>query len=377
MRGHMRKRGKAWEIVAYAGVDAEGRRKYLRRSVRGTKREAERELARLVVEADEHEGETVGELLERWFEIAESSWTPWAVVQHRSVIDCYLKPRIGDVAVRSLGVHDVDLLYAELRASGGRRGKSLSPATVRRIHAVLRRALQQGLKWGWLTTNPAALATLPKETAPEIVPPSPSDMARLLALAETEDPDLHCYLRLAASTGARRSQMCGLQWRDVDLDGRSILFARGVVDGPNGVVLKGTKNGRAYRVAIDESVTDLLRSHADRSQVRANQAGISIAGRSFVFSFEPDGAKPWRPDGVTNRFGRLRRAAGLEHVRLHDLRHYVATTLLAAGVPISTVAGRLGHARASTTLNVYSHFIAATDHKAADLLGRLLDEADG
>jgi integrase len=139
---------------------------------------------------------------------------------------------------------------------------------VRRIHAVLRRALQQALRWGWLTTNPAALATLPKITAAEIVAPSSADVARLLALAATEDLDFHCYLRLAASTGAQRSQMCGLQWRDLDLDGRSILFARGVVDGPD---------------------------------------GVEIVTSGFVFSYEADASRPWRPDGVTNRFGRLRR----------------------------------------------------------------------
>jgi len=375
VRGHMRKRGNTWELAVYAGIDATGRQRYLRRSVRGTKREAERELARLVVEADERDGESVGELLERWFEIAAPSWTPWAVVQHRSVIDRYLKSRIGDVSVRNLRVHDVDRLYADLRQAGGRRGKPLSAATVRRIHAVLRRALQQGLKWGWLTSNPAALATLPKEAAPEIVPPSPAEVARLLALADAEDADLHTYLRVSASTGARRSQVCGLQWRDVDLNGHSVLFTRGVVDGPNGVVLKDTKNGHAYRVAIDESLAELLADHRDRSQVRADHAGTAIARRAFVFSYEPDGSRPWRPDGVTNRFGRLRRAAGLDHVRLHDLRHYVATTLLASGVPVSTVAGRLGHARASTTLNVYSHFVAATDQHAADVLGQLLDAA--
>ena len=110
MRGHMRKRGKTWEIVAYAGVDATGRKKYLRRSVDGTKSEAERELARLVLEADDQGSETVGELLERWFEIAAPSWTPWTVVQHRSVLDRHLIPRLGDVPVRHLGVHDVDVL---------------------------------------------------------------------------------------------------------------------------------------------------------------------------------------------------------------------------------------------------------------------------
>mgnify|MGYP003465461628 CR=1 FL=1 len=160
------------------------------------------------------------------------------------------------------------------------------------------------------------------------------------------------------------------------LDGRSLLFARGVVDGPDGVVLKDTKSGRAYRVAIDDALVELLLAHRERVEKRAVQVGIEVPASAFVFTYEPDGSKPWRPDGVTTRFGRLRRAAGLEHVRLHDLRHYVATTLLAAGVPITTVAGRLGHARASTTLNVYAHFVAATDQHAADLLGGLLECAD-
>ncbi|MCJ7437514.1 MAG: site-specific integrase, partial [Acidimicrobiia bacterium] len=333
------------------------------------------ELARLVLEADDQGSETVGELLERWFEIAAPSWTPWTVVQHRSVLDRHLIPRLGDVPVRHLGVHDVDVLYSQLRKGGGEGGGPLTPATVRRIHAVLRRALQQALRWGWLTTNPAALATLPKITAAEIVPPSSADVARLLALAETEDLDFHCYLRVAASTGARRSQMCGLQWRDLDLAGRSILFARGIVDGPNGVVLKDTKSGRAYRAAIDDSLVELLTKHRARSEARAAAGGVEIVTSGFVFSYEADASRPWRPDGVTNRFGRLRRAAGLESVRLHDLRHYVATALLAAGVPVTTVAGRLGHARASTTLNVYAHFVAATDHHAADVLGALLTSA--
>jgi hypothetical protein len=89
------------------------------------------------------ESETVGELLERWFEIAEASWTPWTVVQHRSVINSYLAPGLGDIQIRSLGVHAIDQFYAGLHRSGGRWGKPLAPATVRRIRAVLRRALQQ------------------------------------------------------------------------------------------------------------------------------------------------------------------------------------------------------------------------------------------
>ena len=80
---------------------------------------------------------------------------------------------------------------------------------------------------------------------------------------------------------------------------------------------------------------------------------------------------PWFPDSVTRSFGRLCTAAGLSGIRLHDLRHYVATRLLTSGVDVRTVAGRLGHRDASTTLNVYSHFIEQADRGAADLLGAL------
>ena len=96
---------------------------------------------------------------------------------------------------------------------------------------------------------------------------------------------------------------------------------------------------------------------------------------AFVFSHAVDGAEPWRPDSTTRAFARLCRRAGVHGVRLHDLRHYVATRLLAGGVDVRTVAGRLGHRNAATTLNVYAHFLAETDREAAGLLGRLFDDA--
>jgi integrase len=145
-----------------------------------------------------------------------------------------------------------------------------------------------------------------------------------------------------------------------------------LVDGPEGLVVKDGKTHRAYVVALDPDTVEVLRRHREASRERAALCGVALADGGFVFSFDPDGTRPWRPDTVTHRFTRLREQVGLPKVRLHDIRHYVATRLLAGGVPISTVAGRLGHARASTTLNVYSHFVPATDQAAADLLASLL-----
>ncbi len=118
-----------------------------------------------------------------------------------------------------------------------------------------------------------------------------------------------------------------------------------------------------------------MRAHRVRAVERATLAECELSPLAFVFSYEVDGSKSSHPDSVSRTFARLCRKAGLPGARLHDLRHYVATHLLASGVDVRTVAGRLGHRNASTTLNVYSHFLAEADRDAANLLGKIFDDA--
>ena len=93
---------------------------------------------------------------------------------------------------------------------------------------------------------------------------------------------------------------------------------------------------------------------------------------SYVFSNAVDASVPWYPDSVSRGFKRLCAAEGLHAVRLHDLRHFVATQLLSAGVDVRTVAGRLGHRNAATTLNVYAHFLEQSDKAAANIIGNMI-----
>lgn len=152
-----------------------------------------------------------------------------------------------------------------------------------------------------------------------------------------------------------------------------MLIARSIVDGAGGYVEKGTKTHAARRIALGESMVAALARHRDAMRDVAQVCELELGSRAYVFSYQPGGGAPWRPDGVTHRFDGLRRKAGLDHVRLHDLRHFAATRMLAGGVSVKTVAGRLGHANAAMTLNVYSHFLQASDREAADLLGRVID----
>ena len=104
---------------------------------------------------------------------------------------------------------------------------------------------------------------------------------------------------------------------------------------------------------------------------------LTLDANAFVFSNNADGSVPWYPDSVSGSFKRLCQQEGLTNVRLHDLRHFVATQLLGAGVDVRTVAGRLGHRNAATTLNAYANFLEQSDRVAADVMGSLIVDGAG
>lgn len=378
MRGHLRKRGSAWELRAYAGIDPlTNCQKYLTRTFRGGKREAEEALARFVTEVSggghAAQDATVGDLIRDWLALVNRELSPTTARGYDWIVKTYITPTLGKVPLARLRTAQLDRFYGQLREKGGQDGKPLSAATVRQVHAIIRRALQQGVRWGWIATNPAALASPPKVRATQLTPPEPADVVRLIEAARTTDPDLGCFLHVAATTGARRGELCGLRWRDIDFKAGAMTISRNVVEGAGSqVVEKDTKTHAARRIALDPDTAAALKAQRERMAERAKACATALAPDAHVFSADPDGTRPWAPNDVTKAFIRVRSRAGLPAVRLHDLRHFAATRLLAAGVPVRTVSGRLGHANASTTLGVYAHFVEESDREAAAALGSLL-----
>jgi integrase len=378
MPGHIRQRGDAWELRVYVGRDpTTGRKKYLTRTFRGGKRAAEQELAKLVVEVGggghSSQDTTVSDLIDQWLELITPERSPTTARGYRWIVDHYILPALGEVPLSKLKPAQLDTFYGNLRTNGGSKGQPLSPASVRQVHAILRTSLNQAVKWGWLASNPVLKATPPRIRRPEIVPPEPADVLRLIAEADIVDPDLGAFLRTSCATGARRGELCALRWRDVDLKGRRVVIAHNLVEGKDGeLVEKDTKTHAARRIALDDTTVEVLREHKKRMEVRAKACGATIGPDCYAFTRSVDGIKPWVPNEVTKVFIQLRDRVGLTGVRLHDLRHFAATRLLAAGVPVRTVSGRLGHANAATTLGVYAHFVEESDREAADALGAVL-----
>jgi integrase len=366
----------SWELRVFIGVDpATGRRRYRTMTLRGSRAEAERELATMVTAAravrEVGVRSPMSELLEAWFAIASTSWAPTTIRQTRSVLDRYLHPRLGEITVGELTAADIDATYAQLRHAGGMRGQPLAAGTLARIHVVLRAALAQAVRWGWIWDNPAERAHRIVTTSRELAPPTPEELRLLLKYIEEADSVLHTFVTLAAFTGARRAQLLGLRWRNVSFENARVSFMAGWVEGPDGPVLAPTKTRRRHAVDLDPGSLQVLTAHAQRC---CDSNHGTVRPDAFVFSDDPDGERAWKPNRVTKAFLQARRAAGLREFRLHDLRHFMATQMIQAGVPLPVVSRRLDHRRVSTTLDRYAHAVPGGDALAAHTLWQIVQD---
>jgi integrase len=374
--GTMRERSPgSWELTVSAGVDpSTGRYARVIRTVRAaTRREARAALRRLEVEVASGQVSTedppFAELLERWMTHLEGlGRSPATLYGYRRYIDRELTPTIGGVRLSKLSAGHLDGLYSSLR----RRG--LAPATIRQIHAIVRAALHQALKWGLVPRNVASLASAPSQPQREQQPPTAEEVLALIDAAEALEPLFGLYVRVVAATGMRRSEACGLRWSDVDLDAGRLVVQRSHLSLPGSVGDRPTKTRSVRTVTLDPDTVTALRSAWRSARHLARFAAVDEVRRQsgYVFSHDADGATAWRGDTVTARWSRARRAAGVEGVRLHDLRHWQATQLLDAGVPVPTVAARLGHADGTTTMKIYAHRTDRGDEQAAAVVAAAL-----
>lgn len=373
--GTMRERSPgSWELTVSAGRDpTTGRYARVIRTARGAKREARAALQQLEVEVANGlvglEDPSVSDLLGRWLDHVKAlGRSPSTLYNYRNCIARELVPVIGTIRLSKLTAGHLDQLYSSLRERG------LAPATIRQVHAIIRAALHQAVRWGLVARNVASLASAPPLPQREQHPPTADEVLALIRAAEDLDSMFGLYVRLVAATGMRRGEACGLRWTDIDLDSGRVIVQRSHLALPGSVGDHPTKTRSMRTVTLDaDSVVALNKAWRSARQL-ARFGGVDDDTRraGYVFSFDVDGASAWRGDTVSGRWIRTRKAAGAPGVRLHDLRHWQATQLLDAGVPVPTVAARLGHADGTTTLKIYAHRTIRGDEQAAEVVGAAL-----
>jgi integrase len=376
VRGNLTELGEGhWRLRVFVGRDDAGRIKQVSRNFKGAKRQAESALAKLIADIErrqvitKHVG-SLGDLLDRWLEATAPDRSAYTVHEYARMINRNIKPELGDVKLDRLTARHVDAFYRKLRDRG------LSPSSVRRHHGLLHAALQQAVRWDLLVNNPADRATQPRAVSSTISPPTDDQVLALVAEAERTDPALATAIVVASITGARRGELAALRWSDVDLQRRSLRISRSLT-AINGHWSEGaTKTHQSRKLSLDDTLADYLAKRWANQAAYADQVGTSLVKDPFVLSQAADGSAPYMPDRLTDNFRNLAKRVGI-HAHLHQLRHYSASVAIAAGSDVRTVAGRLGHAHASTTLNTYAHVIEARDQQLASLLGRrVLDRTD-
>ena len=183
--------------------------------------------------------------------------------------------------------------------------------------------------------------------------PTAAEAAALLTEAWA-DADFGVLVMFAMTTGARRGEICALRWPQLDLVTGVAVFQASIGQIAGDRWEKDTKTHTARRVTLDDELVGLLREHRARCEERARSLDVALRRNGFVFSPHPDGGVMTNPDTLTQRYGRLAKRLGFD-THLHSLRHYSATELIAAGVDVRTVAGRLGHSGGgTTTLRTYT-----------------------
>lgn len=251
--------------------------------------------------------------------------------------------------------------------------KPMEPSTIRRIHGILSPALNYAVSWGWIERNPAEYAHPPKVGQRKARPHEPEQVVQVLNQAAAEDLELFVFLWTAVTTGARRGEVVALRWPDVERERARLVLATSYVVRNGQRRLKPTKTDEERRLSLDTVTLQLLADFRAAREAALALAHLELPADAFVFSPDPLGSRPWHPDHFTHAYRDVATPLGVEKP-LKNLRHFNATQLLAAGVDLSTVAARLGHADGgATTLRVYASWTQPADRAAAEQLAGDLD----
>lgn len=386
MRGHLFQRNpeknpRSWTIVLDVGRKVDpltGRTKRVQmwKTVQGTKKEAQAELASMLHNL--HRGQvvspskmTVSEWLDEWMKSAIRPNKRLRTCEtYLNVIERHLKPAIGQYRLGDLRASHIQHYYQSCK---------LAPATVSQHHTILYSALKAAVMQDLIPRNAASLVIgKPKrQTDHEDLVANCWDgpeAKAFLMVAKAGSAQDAAFYATALDSGARKAELCGLKWQDLDLEKKTLSICRQLVKigKKDALPLFGpTKNGKARTVDLDERTIELLRRHKAQQAERRLLLGTSYQDHGLIFA--RDFGRPLPMNNLGERgFARLIKAAAVKRITFHGLRHTCATLLLQAGVPVKVVSERLGHKRIEITLNVYAHALPSMQQDAAVKLGRLL-----
>jgi integrase len=305
---------------------------------------------------------TVGQFIDQWMEsTAKRSLRPSTWRRYEQLVRIRITPYVGNVPLAKLSPMHGERFLVDLDKAGvSARGQQMAVN-------VLGRAMKDAVRLRLIPSNPIRDVVKPKTAKKKMRVWDAEQVKTFLATAEAEDIRMYALYVVAIATGMRSGELFGLEWSDIDLEGRSVFVQRSIEEIGGKLEVQPLKTEKSRRrIDLPLRAVQALREHRERMQKEATGAGREVS--SVVFCDE-DGGRLRRPNVTQRSFRPLIKAVdGLPQIRFHDLRHTAATLLLLANVHPKIVSERLGHASVELTLNTYSHCLPTMQQSAADKL---------
>lgn len=245
---------------------------------------------------------------------------------------------------------------------------TLSAKTVLEHHRLIHTVLAQAEKEGLVPFNVADRTEPPKVEKKDVNYFQPEQVAAIRDALELEPMKWKALIHLFLITGARRGEILGLKWSNVDFDNNRIYICNSILYSPDLGIYESTpktKTSKRY-VALPMETMHLLTQYKAWQKEERFRLGPYYQDQDFLFA--QDNGKPMNPDGVTVWLKKFSERHGLPHVNPHGFRHTMASMLYFNGMDSVSISKRLGHAQVSTTANIYAHIIEEADQKNADIL---------
>ena len=375
MRGSITRRGKtSWRLRFDVAPTTPGRRERRYVTVRGSRQDAERELARLVGAIYDNtliepSRVTVEDQLQGWFS-GHHGLGGKTVERYEQLAKYQILPYLSAIPLQKLRPAHITEWHGKLLKTAGANGRPLSTRTISHAHHVLQRALEHAVAGEILTRNVASIVRPPRVETKEAQALSAEQIETVLAaLAGHEFEPL---VILALASGARRGELLALRWSDTSLSAGTIRIERSLEQTAGGLKFKRPKTRTGIRtISLSTAAVEALQAHRRKQLEQRLALGLGKAGPDALVFTNLEG-NPIRPDSLSRRWGDLVRSLKLPPVSFHALRHSHASALILAKIDPLTVSRRLGHSRPSVTLDIYSHLVANTDSEAADVMQQIL-----
>ena len=309
---------------------------------------------------------TLGEWLDIWLEQMAVTLRPSTLNHYRRDMENHVKPRLGTKPLTQVTASDLRKLYGALNQSGrinprADQGKGLSSNTVHSIHTTLHHALRAAKDQGLIAANPADDVEPPKVIHQPMKILNEEQLDAFMDVIQ-KDEIWYDFFYTELTIGLRRGEICGLMWSDFDERSGILKVNRTLHREKGGRLVAGdTKTYAGTRkIVLPPSTAELLKERKRKS----------FSPWIFHDPLRPEA--PMNPDSAYRQLKKFLAEAGLPNIRFHDLRHTFSTHALSSGVDAKTLAGILGHTKASFTLDTYTHTTGDMQKRAADIVGGFL-----